>query len=726
LGFWEVYRVLRKRKWMILWLMAVTALSVYIATMGNRPTYMATAKILPSDAALYRAILPDTRPDSLGQAAQATTRDQLPNLMSLIKSRTVAERAIKALRLDTSPDDFKDRIQVETEPNPGATSRADRSTDMVRISLIDNDRETAVRGATAVASVFCSYYQDVSHQEAATNARFLETMLDGAQRKLDESSAALASFKTSHGITSLPEETTAAVTQLGTARAERDAALAAYAESRAKLARVNSQLRTVPANRVWQEGTTNTQMVQELEKQVAAVTVQLNEARAKYTDSHPTVVNYRQELAEAQKQLSKEKNKVNLNRNVAANPAYEALLQQKIALQSEADGLSAKVSQLSAAVGRTAGGLKPGADVGLARLQQDFADTQAAYSSIKTRLNDARINERETTQTGAIRLVENATYAYPVGKGRLFYLAIGLLLSLTAGIALALAMEALDNRIMTNMDLENLLALPVTGLVPRLSGQPMPALQKITYLDPLSPLSEAYKFIRTDLLLTATEEPTNVLMVATAKPGQGGTTTAANLAISLALDGKRVVLVDADMRRPQLHGIFKIINDSGLSNVLSGEKDPDEALVATEIPNLLVMPAGPTPINPSELLGSRRMAQMIESLRQEADFVIFDTPSAVAFTDSIVLSRFMDGVLLVVRANQVPRGAELQVKNLLNKANARIIGVVLNDVQPDSVDSYHYHSHYYPNTKPAALALTGRAGGSLPELEDANYVDKKE
>ncbi|MDO8588066.1 MAG: polysaccharide biosynthesis tyrosine autokinase [Armatimonadota bacterium] len=726
MSFWEIYRVLRKRKWMIVWLIGVTTAVILIATAGRRDAYVATSKIMPSDAALYRPILPDTRMDGETDAsARTASRDQLPNLMSLIKSRTVAEKAVRTMGADIPPDEFKDRISVETEPNPAATSRNDRTTDIVRISVYDSSPEIAVKGANAVAAVFADYYQEISHQEAAANAQFLETQLDGARQKLDETSDALAAFKAGYGITSLPEETTAAVTQLGEAKAARDAALAAYAEAQAKLSRVNQQLRTVSPNRVTVEGTTNTPMVQILENQVASLTSQLNEARAKYQDEHPTVKVLDDALSQAQSRLRVERNKVRLNRNVAANPAYETLLQQKITLQSEADGLAARVAQLSAAVGRTSSTLKPGADIRLARLQQEFVDAQAQYSSVTTRLNEARINERVTTQTGAIRVTEPASQVYKVGRNQAFYLLLGVILSFVAGTAIALAMESLDNRIRTDVDLEKMLSLPVTGLVPKLAGQPMPALQKITYLDPLSPLSEAYKFIRTDLLLTASEEPVNVLMVATAKPGQGGTTTAANLAISLALDGKRVVLVDADMRRPQLHSIFKIVNDSGLSNVLSGERDADEALVATEIPNLLLMPGGPTPINPSELLGSKRMSQMIETLRREADFVLFDTPSAVAFTDSVVLSRFVDGVLLVVRANQVPRGAELQVKNLLNKANARIIGVVLNDVEPEKVDSYYYHSHYYPKIKPAALALTGRAGGGLPELDEGSEDERK-
>ena len=723
--FWEIYRVLRKRKWMLLFLVLVSGLSVFVATMGNKKQYVATSQILPSDAALYRPLLPDNRTDGQGGRpdSAASRGGQLPNLMSLITSRTVAERTVQSLGIRVSPDAFRSQILVDTAPNPAAVSRVDRGTDVVRISVVDVDPGLAVRAANTVASVFQLYYQEISHQEASSNRHFLETQLEASVRKLDVAADDLARFKSANGITSLPEETSAAVSQLTQAKAQRDAALAMYAETQAKLNRVEQQIRTVSPTRVTVEGTTNTAMVKQLETQVATLTGQMNEAKAKYSDEHPAVITLRQALNESQRQLRVEKGKVNLNSNVAPNPAYEALLQQRVSLQSERDGYSARVSELASAVGRTAAVLKPGTDVRLARLQQEFTDAQASYSSIKTQMDQARLNERETTQTGAIRIVDNAVGVDEVGRGKLLYIVLAMVLSLVVGVALSLAVDALDNRIRTDADLEGLLALPVTGLVPKMLGQSSPALSKVTYLDPLSPASEAYKFLRTDLLLTNSDEPTNVIMVATAKPGQGGTTTAANLAISLALDGKRVVLVDADMRRPQLHTVFKIANEVGLSNVLSGEKDLDEVLTATEIPNLFLMPAGPTPINPSELLGSSRMVKIIDALRESADFVLFDTPSAVAFTDSVVLSRVMDGVLLVVRANQVARGAELQVKSLLNKARARIIGVVLNDVDPEGVDSAYYHSHYYPNVRPSASLALGYSPAKMPELEQGVQTD---
>jgi len=197
-------------------------------------------------------------------------------------------------------------------------------------------------------------------------------------------------------------------------------------------------------------------------------------------------------------------------------------------------------------------------------------------------------------------------------------------------------------------------------------------------------------------------------MVATAKPGQGGTTTICNLAITIAQAGRRVILVDADLRRPSLHRIFETPNEEGLSTLLQDGTPIASALQKTEIENLVLLPAGPPPENPWKLLRSARMRDLIETLKENADYVFFDAPSAMVFADAVVLASLLDGVILVIRASQSPRGGELQIRNLLNKAGARVLGIVLNDAPADTVDSYNYHAHYY-QSGPSLKALESRA-----------------
>ena len=720
--FWEFYRIISRRRWVVGGLVAVTLVTIYIATASEKPYYQAAVQLMPSDTALYRPILPSPGSSIAGALGDRQTDSQLPNLMSLIKSRQVAERTIRIAGLKDDPDSLRDRISVSTASNPGARSRQDEGTDIIEIRVRDLDAGQAVHTANSLAHVFASFYQEISHQEASDNRTFLESELSRARKELEDAQKKLKDFKRTNRVTSITDATNSAMADLREVTSARDAARAALAEAQAKLRDIDRQLRTVGATRKVEEGSTNTLMVQQLEARLAQLTTQLNDAKGKYEEVHPQVVTLQQSIDEVRKKLKEEQGKMQTSTAMVRNPVYDALLAERSRLAYERDGLAARVAQLNASVGRASADVKPGTDVGLARLENEFQVAQEAYNNLHDQLNQAHINEKETGTTGAIRIVDEAIHAEgPIGINKSAYLLLGALLSLLVGAGLAITLESLDNRIKTNLDVERLLGLPVTVLIPRSLESGGAGLARIAYTDPLSPLSEAYRFLRTDLLLSAEAADAKTIMVATAKPGQGGTSTVANLGISLALDGKRVILVDADMRRPSLHRIFKIPNDTGLSNILSNEKDLEEVIFSTEVENLLFVPAGPTPSNPSELLGSGRMRMLTQKLAEHADFVLFDTPSAIAFTDAVVLSRVTDGVILVVRAQQVPRGAELQVRNLLNKADVNILGVVLNDVQPEMVDSYYYHSHYYPDvgSKRQRLIQSVKAERSLPSTSES-------
>jgi len=211
----------------------------------------------------------------------------------------------------------------------------------------------------------------------------------------------------------------------------------------------------------------------------------------------------------------------------------------------------------------------------------------------------------------------------------------------------------------------------------------------------MSPFAESYHFLATEVLLDSCSDGAKSIMVATAKPNQGGTSTLCNLAITLAQAGRRVVLIDGDLRRPSLHKLFRVPNDLGLADVLRDDATIVACMKTTPVDNLALMTAGSNIDNPWALLKSPRLEMLVGELKQVADFVLVDVPSAIVFADAATVASIVDSILVVVRANESPRGSEFQVKSLLNKANANILGVVLNDVPAEEVDSCHYYAHYY-------------------------------
>jgi len=214
----------------------------------------------------------------------------------------------------------------------------------------------------------------------------------------------------------------------------------------------------------------------------------------------------------------------------------------------------------------------------------------------------------------------------------------------------------------------------------------------VTISNPRSPISEAYRTLRTNLEFASLDKPLRTMVVTSAGPEEGKSTTLANLAVTLAQAVQKVILVDCDLRRPSQHEIFRVGNGVGLTSmVVDEEAFKNVPLQETPVPNLKLLPSGPLPPNPSELLGSRRMGEIIATLRERADLVLFDAPPIIAVTDAAVLASKVDGVLLVINAGTTKRDHAQRAKALLEKVNARLVGAVLNNVRMD-ISLHRYYA----------------------------------
>ena len=210
--------------------------------------------------------------------------------------------------------------------------------------------------------------------------------------------------------------------------------------------------------------------------------------------------------------------------------------------------------------------------------------------------------------------------------------------------------------------------------------------------NPNSPISEQYRAIRTNIQFADTKEtPLHTITVTSSGPNEGKSTTSANLAIVFAQAGERVLLVDADLRKPTVHVTFRVANDNGLTTLLTRGRLVTGAARETNIPNLSILPSGPKPPNPSELLGGKRMVELIEEMKEHYDLIIFDTPPVVSVPDAQIMAAKTDGTLLVVRENQTKKETLTKAKQLLTLANARILGAVQNDVDPNKDEGYYYY-----------------------------------
>lgn len=322
----------------------------------------------------------------------------------------------------------------------------------------------------------------------------------------------------------------------------------------------------------------------------------------------------------------------------------------------------------------------------------------------------------------------------PIGPQRTRNILIAFLVSLAAGIGLALLLDYLDDSIRTSDDIGRHLGLPTLALIPHqssdrrrlaLNAKPNGAGASsalITLEDTRSAMAEAYRHLRTSLLFSSAGKPPQSMLVTSAQPAEGKTTTAINTAITLAQAGADVVLIDCDLRRPRLHSHFDLPNSSGLTNYLSGERNPELLLrTFSNLPKLKIITSGPIPPNPAELLSSAEMRNLLQFLRGNFKHVIIDSPPAISFTDAAILATLVDGVILVAMAGKSSIHLMRRFKQRLLNLGARIYGVVLNGIKSDSVE-YGYYGYgqaynYYAVHDDESTPL-------MEEVETSRSVDR--
>jgi len=295
----------------------------------------------------------------------------------------------------------------------------------------------------------------------------------------------------------------------------------------------------------------------------------------------------------------------------------------------------------------------------------------------------------------------------PVMPKKLLNLVLSIVIGFFGGIAFAFFYEYMDDTIKEAADLSGVTKLPFLGSVPKMTyGRKMTEFQKdiLVHVKPKDPIAEAYRSIRTSILFSSDEgTPLRTLVLTSPAPQEGKTTTLCNIGIAMAQNQKKVLLVDADMRNPRLHEVFKKDNKEGLSTFLSRQKVGLAGLIQkTDIENLYLITSGTNPPNPSELLASPRLKDFIDAAGDEFDFILFDTPPIAILTDAAILSGCTDGVVLVVESGKTPKKILGRISKILSDAKAKVIGIILNKLSANSSD-YYYYSYYYSRSPKNAL-----------------------
>lgn len=339
----------------------------------------------------------------------------------------------------------------------------------------------------------------------------------------------------------------------------------------------------------------------------------------------------------------------------------------------------------------------PGMESRIAQLELEKSIQEQTTRYLLGQYESARM--QVATIAPYVTILDGASPPYRIGTSIRQKIVLGLLVGLLLGLAGAFFLEYLDQTIKSSRDLERVLGVPVLGMIPYdpklaggASGRRRP-ITLITSLGPDDPIGEAFRTLRTNVTFVSAEKPLQFIALTSPGPGEGKSTTAVNLAVTLAQGGNRTVLIDGDLRRPLVHRAFAIVREPGLTDVLVGEAATREAIRPEVLPKLDVLPAGSSPPNPSELLGSDAMHTLIADLRRDYDYIVIDTPPILSVTDATVIATTTDAVILTIRSGDTEEAPARQAIDQLRRINARVAGAVLNAVTRLRDQSYAYYNY---------------------------------
>ncbi|MEK6303064.1 MAG: polysaccharide biosynthesis tyrosine autokinase [Acidobacteriota bacterium] len=455
----------------------------------------------------------------------------------------------------------------------------------------------------------------------------------------------------------------------------------------------------------------------ELQKKLGELKVTLAQLSATYGEKNPKVVETKQQITAIEQQVAESRGGLELK----LKADYERSVRDEASMKSALDRAKAEASQQNQAF------------IEYNILKQEVETNKGLYNEFLQKTSQAKIQEHE--QHNNMRMIDPPQVPIsPVGPNRLRTIIIGFLVSLVAGVGLVFFLEYLDNTVKTVEDVSRYAQLPALSVIPAISGRRSRLLNakskkaarelalngnghiradQLMTLDSRSSVAEAYRVLRTSVLLSSVDNPPKVIMITSGQPGEGKTTTTINTAISLAQLGASVLIIDCDLRKPSAHKVLGVTEHGrGLSTYLSRTVNIDDCIQKLPIANLSLLPCGPIPPNPAEMISSLKMRELLLNLRERYDHIIIDSPPLLKVTDPVILSTLVDGVILVVHGGKSTRDVVRRTRHELAIAGAKVFGVVLNNVDVHQGDGAGYYGDSYgdyglDNSRESA----GSAGG---------------
>ncbi len=708
-------RVLQKRKWVVIVCLVSIFSVVAIASLKMTPVYEAggTIEINKPDASLNFQ-------NSASFSLDYFDPTELETDIKILQSDLLALQVIQELHLDRGPE-FAAQAPpapsndlapdpLQTDPSHAA-AMVGSFKGSLRVALVPNTRIIEVhyrspdpqKAANVVNTLMQTYVENnfkARFDSTMQASDWLQRQLVDLQMKVEASQEKLVRYQKEHEILGIDEKQNITMAKLDELNKELTVAESERMDKEALYRLVESGDPDAVASGAGgledssssASGTQSpSQLLENLRAKQADIKIQVADLSTQFGPAYPKLTQLNNQLKEIDSQIQTEMKKVASK----VRGQYTTALQRESMLHDALEKQKQEANKLNESA------------IEYNIIKRDSETYRTLYEGLLQKLKEAGVSAG--LKSNNFRIVDRAAQpAAPIEPNVPRNLLFALVLGLASGVGLAFLLEGVDNTVRTTEQAQAISGLASLGMIPLGSKSaregPNPkrlviatskeAVELVTQVRPQSQMAESYRALRTSLLLSNLGAPPKVIMVTSALPQEGKTTTSINCAVVLAQKGVRVLLIDADLRRPSIHKTLGMGPHSGLSNVLTGSTTLEKAITRTAIlPNLFVLAAGTPPPNPAELLASSNMRDVLNRLGEEYDHIVIDTPPSLSVTDAVVLSPRADAVVLVIRSGQTTKNALRRSRDILMQVNAKVVGVLLNAVDLSSPDYYYYYEY---------------------------------
>ncbi len=611
-------------------------------------------------------------------------KEYLETQTRVITSRAVSQRVVDKLALGQDAEFVGISAKADAAQRQAILSQVDAVALLqgkIRVEPLKDSRVTIIRIEDSNPTRAAQLANEVAEAYVDENLSLKMKVIDKAKEWLDskekelatttrQSEVALYDFRKqadmlAGSIDDRSNMVSAKLTSTSNALTEAQLRIAAL---KARVSSIRSvQARQGADDRLWAEAlpaARENETLTEMKKRLFAQRSECNELDARYLGEHPKLVECKDKLAKNEKDFERELSNLVLG--------TEAELKEAIEKERNVSGLLLLAKEEAFEVEKK--------KLELDSLKGKTENNRRQFDAVSTRLKDIELSG--SLRTSNVRVLDAARpQLAPLRPNTMQSILFGALAGLILGFGLAFLLEFLDSTIKTQQDIEERLEVPFLGFLPEHPGSVGADERDLhVFRDPKSIAAECIRAVRTNVLFMSPDKPAQKMLVTSSGPREGKSSTVINLGVAMAQSGNRVLMIDSDMRRPRLHKAFGVPNDLGVSSLIVGEGKMDEAIKSTEVPGLFILPCGPIPPNPAELLHTRAFGDLLQTLCQKFDRILLDSPPVGAVADAMVLSTQCDGVILVVRAGKVHRDIVRRTVRTLKAVSAPLFGALLNGV----------------------------------------------